>query len=268
DSQVRRQPEGRPQTPRSDSRRLSFPPHCHPVHLSFTTRLVLSFPANSRGQNLAVVTGPNSTFGTPATQNWILPQFEKWSLEGKSLSVCVLSDRPVQAADLHSGFAVTRDHPVKGADMKRCPNPRSVAIIATALCMLLIAVSGYAQTSSTGNIYGKVQAKDGSVLPGVTVTLSGVGAPQNFVTDSTGNFRFISLSPGTYTLKADLAGYGSATRQGVAVRIGQNADVTLSLNPSVSESITVTAEAPLLDVRKAGTSVSVTKVELENIPTS
>jgi hypothetical protein len=151
--------------------------------------------------------------------------------------------------------------------MKRCPNPRFVAIIATALCILLIAVSGFAQ-SSTGNIYGKVQAKDGSVLPGVTVTLSGVGAPQNFVTDSTGNFRFLSLDPGTYTLKADLAGYGAATRQGVAVRIGQNADVTLSLNPSVSESITVTAEAPLLDVRKAGTSVSVTKVELEQIPTS
>ncbi|MCU1230825.1 MAG: hypothetical protein JWO97_3709, partial [Acidobacteria bacterium] len=151
--------------------------------------------------------------------------------------------------------------------MKRCPNPRFVAIIATALCLLLIAVSGFAQSSS-GNIYGKVQAKDGSALPGVTVTLSGVGAPQNFVTDTTGNFRFLNLDPGTYTLKADLAGYGTNTRNGVAVRIGQNADVTLSLNPSVSESITVTAEAPLLDVRKAGTSVSVTKVELEQIPTS
>jgi hypothetical protein len=151
--------------------------------------------------------------------------------------------------------------------MKRCPNPRYAAIIATALCMLLVAVSGYAQFQ-TGNIYGKVQAKDGSALPGVTVTLTGVGAPQTFVSDNSGNFRFLSLSPGTYTLKADLAGYGAATRQGVAVRIGQNADVTMNLNPSVSESITVTAEAPLLDVRKAGTSVSVTKVELENIPTS
>ncbi len=137
----------------------------------------------------------------------------------------------------------------------------------SALLMTLFAVSAYAQFE-TGNIYGKVQAKDGSVLPGVTVTLTGPGAPQTFVTDAQGSFRFISLSPGQYTLKAELAGYGTATRAGITVNVARNADVTLTLNPSVSESITVTAEAPLLDVRKAGTSISVGKVELEKIPTS
>jgi hypothetical protein len=140
-------------------------------------------------------------------------------------------------------------------------------IVVAALCSLLFAVSGFAQFQ-TGNIYGKVQAKDGSLLPGVTVTLSGVGAPITTVTDAQGNFRFVSLSPGQYTLKADLAGYGNATRAGVGVRVGSNSDVTMSLNPSINESITVTAEAPLLDVRKAGTAINVTKVELEKIPTS
>src|SRR5439155_9980689 len=137
----------------------------------------------------------------------------------------------------------------KGAAMKRCPTSRFSAVILAALCTALIAVSGYAQFQ-TGNIYGRVQAKDGSVLPGVTVTLAGMGAPQSTVTDGQGNFRFINLSPGTYTLKAELAGYGAATRSGIGVRVAQNADVTMTLNPSVAESITVTAEAPLLDVRK------------------
>jgi hypothetical protein len=112
-----------------------------------------------------------------------------------------------------------------------------------------------------------VQAKDGSVLPGVSVTLTGVGAPQTFVTDAAGNFHFPNLTPGSYNLKAELAGFGTATRAGVSVNIGRNADVTLTLNPSASESITVTAEAPLLDVRKAGTGADVTKVELEKVPT-
>src|SRR5437867_6384146 len=149
---------------------------------------------------------------------------------------------------------------MKGAAMKRCPTPRLLAVIAAALCLSLLAVSGFAQFQN-GNIYGKVQAKDGSVLPGVTVTLTGVGAPQVSVTDALGNYRFLNLSPGTYSVKAELAGYGTATRSGVGVRVGSNSDVTMTLNPSVSESITVTAEAPLLDVRKAGDSTNVSRVE-------
>jgi hypothetical protein len=133
--------------------------------------------------------------------------------------------------------------------------------------LALLAVSAHAQFQ-TGNIYGKVQAKDASPLPGVTVVLTGIAAPQTTYTDAQGNFRFLNLSPGTYSLKAELAGYGTAARTGIGVRLGANSDVTLTLNPSVSESITVTAEAPLLDTRKAGTSVNVTKVELEKIPTS
>ena len=144
---------------------------------------------------------------------------------------------------------------------------RFLAVLTAALCVALFAVSGFAQFQ-TGNIYGKVQAKDGSVLPGVTVTLTGVGAPQQAVTGPLGDFRFISLSPGTYSVKAELAGYGLATRSGIGVRVAQSADVTMTLNPSVAESITVTAEAPLLDVRKAGAGIDVTKVELEKIPTS
>ena len=152
--------------------------------------------------------------------------------------------------------------------MKWCPTPRFMAVLTAALLISLLAVSGFAQFQS-GNIYGKVQAKDGSVLPGVTVVLTGYGAPQTAVTDAQGNFRFLNLSPGAgYSLKAELAGYGTATRSGITVRVGSNADVSLTLNPSVSESIVVTAEAPLLDVRKAGTSINVTKVELEKIPTS
>src|SRR5258706_10317196 len=183
----------------------------------------------------------------------------------RSLKMNALLDfRPV-AGNLQQ-FGITCNT-TKGADMKRCPHPRfTMVLIAIALCSL-VAVSAFAQLQ-TGNIFGKVQAKDGSVLPGVTVTLTGVGAPQDFITDATGNFRFINLSPGTYTLKGELAGYGTATRAGIGVNVGRSADVSLTLNPSVSESITVTAEAPLLDVRKAGTAISVSKVELEKIPTS
>ena len=136
-------------------------------------------------------------------------------------------------------------------------NRSPVKLWAVALSIALLCAMGAFAQFQTGNIYGKVQAKDGSALPGVTVTLTGIGAPQTTVTGPLGDFRFINLSPGTYSLTAELAGYGTATRSGVGVRVGANADVTMTLNPSVSESITVTAEAPLLDIRKAGDSVNV-----------
>ncbi len=143
----------------------------------------------------------------------------------------------------------------------------SRAAIVAALLIALFAVSAYGQYQ-TGNIYGRTMAKDGTMLPGVTVTLTGVGAPQTTVSDSQGNFRFINLSPGEYALKAELAGMGTAQRGGVGVRVGGSAEVELTLNPTVSEAITVTAEAPLLDVRKTGTGTSVDQVMLDNIPTA
>jgi hypothetical protein len=150
--------------------------------------------------------------------------------------------------------------------MKRSSNPWSRAAWA-ALVVCFIAFGAFAQTQS-GNIYGTVEAKDGAVLPGVTVTLTGVGAPQTTVSDGQGRFRFLNLSPGVYDLRGELSGYGTAARSGVRVSVGSNADVTIALNPSLAETITVTAEAPLLDIRKTGTGATVTKVELEQIPTS
>ena len=149
--------------------------------------------------------------------------------------------------------------------MKRCPPHRYRAAWA-ALLVTLITFSALAQVQY-GNMVGQVVGNDGAALPGVTVTLTGVGAPQVTVTDGQGRFRFPNLSPGNYTVKAELAGYGTATRAGIGVRLGGNPDITMTLNPSVSQTITVTAEAPLLDTRKAGTGATVSKVELETVPT-
>jgi hypothetical protein len=149
--------------------------------------------------------------------------------------------------------------------MKRC-SPLSARAACAALFLLLAAASAFGQVQSS-TLYGNVVANDGAALPGVTVTLTGVGAPQITVTDDQGRFRFPNLSPGSYTLRAELAGFGTATRAGIGVRLGASPDVRLTLNPSVTQTITVTAEAPLLDVRKTGTGATISKVELETIPT-
>ena len=72
---------------------------------------------------------------------------------------------------------------------------RIVAVAA----LLLLAVGGTAFAQlQTGNLYGTVTDDKGAALPGVTVTLSGQGAPQVQVTNAQGQFRFLGLPPGNY----------------------------------------------------------------------
>lgn len=133
--------------------------------------------------------------------------------------------------------------------------------------LLLLSVSVFAQYQ-TGNIYGKVVTTGGAGLPGVTVTLAGIGAPQTFITDADGNFRFLNLSPGSYNVRAELEGMGTAVKNAVQVNVGNNTNISLPLAPTTSESITITATAPLVDTRETKTGATITNDEMKQIPTA
>jgi len=149
------------------------------------------------------------------------------------------------------------------------PPWRTLGLIGCAIAVALLGtVSAFAQSAQFGNVFGTVVDNQGAALPGVTVTLTGIGAARVFVTDTDGSFRFPSLSPGGYMIKAELEGFGVVSRSNVAVNIGRNTEASLTLSPALEQTITVTAETPLLDVRKTGTGATVTKVELEQVPTA
>ncbi|HEX8252764.1 MAG TPA: carboxypeptidase regulatory-like domain-containing protein [Thermoanaerobaculia bacterium] len=139
----------------------------------------------------------------------------------------------------------------------------------TLFLFLLLALPGllFAQSQS-GTIRGTVvSAGDQAPLPGVTLTITGTGFRQTFVTDVDGEFRFLGLHPGTYTVEAQLAGF-STVRRNVDVSLGRNSDVTLSLTPALSEAITVVAATPVIDTRDTGTGQNVEDYELMNVPTA
>jgi hypothetical protein len=132
--------------------------------------------------------------------------------------------------------------------------------------LLLVASVAHAQ-SQAGSLVGKVISKDGTLLPGVTVTVTGIGAPQTFITTNQGDYRFLGLHPGSYTVTAELSGFAPLKRQAV-VSLGQSLEIDLELNPAVTEAITVTADAPVLDRRQTNTASVVDHVELNDVPTA
>ncbi len=145
---------------------------------------------------------------------------------------------------------------------------RSVSRALTlAALLLLLAVPAMAQLQS-GNLYGTVSGPGGETLPGVSVTLTGGGAPQIQVTDSQGRFRFLGLSPGTYSVKAEVQGYSPLESSGIVINVGRNTQVELELSAQIEEIINVTAESPLLDTRRVATGNTVTNADLERIPSA
>ncbi|HEV8631968.1 MAG TPA: TonB-dependent receptor [Thermoanaerobaculia bacterium] len=138
---------------------------------------------------------------------------------------------------------------------------------AFAAIALLVAGGAYAQLQ-TGNLYGTVTDQQGAALPGVTVTVTGGGAPQVQVTNANGQFRFLGLAPGGYGLKAELEGFSTIDYPNISINIGRNTNIEVKLSAAVEDVITVTAESPLLDERRISTGATVASTELEKIPTA
>jgi hypothetical protein len=104
--------------------------------------------------------------------------------------------------------------------------------------------------SAAGSAQGIVSDSSGAVLPGVTVTATSdneLGA-RTAITNEKGEYRFPRLNPGDYKLTFELQGFGTLVREKIDVHTNaiQTIDVQLKL-ANIEESVTVTAESPLVD---------------------
>jgi hypothetical protein len=120
----------------------------------------------------------------------------------------------------------------------------------------------------TGNLYGKVSDQTGAALPGVTVSLNTGEAPQVQVTNAQGEFRFLSLAPASYGIKAELQGFSPVEYPHIVINVGRNTNIEVTMNSAVEDVITVTSESPLLDERAIRAGNTVSQAELAKIPTA
>lgn len=117
-----------------------------------------------------------------------------------------------------------------------------------ALVLPLPAAMGQAVSA---RLEGLVQDQSQAVIPGVSVTATNAGTNITYesITNEAGRYVFVALPPGPYALTAELPGFKKIVLTGILLQIGDARTVNMILQAGdISESITVVAEAPLMDL--------------------
>jgi hypothetical protein len=139
------------------------------------------------------------------------------------------------------------------------------SLLLTATLGLVCAVS--AGAADTGTISGVVFDASGGAVESATVTVSGAALPSGraVVSDANGMYRIAYLPPGEYAIEVSGVGTGTAKRT-AAVHVGRDTQVDVILGVSVTESVTVTALTPVVDVRSTEVSFNFQAETIASLP--
>lgn len=149
--------------------------------------------------------------------------------------------------------------------------PRIGAAFASALVLLLALGTPASAQLQQGRLMGTVVDAQGSILPGVTVTATSpalIGS-QVAVTEADGRYLFPSLPSGTYMLAFDLVGFRPVSRESIVLSLGQTLTVDLTMQlATVQETVTVTAESPVVDTSSTRVGSEFSAEKLASVPTA
>ena len=144
---------------------------------------------------------------------------------------------------------------------------------ARAVALLVVCAIGpvgiaFAQ-SVTGSIQGTIVDQSGAVLPGVTVnvTNSATGVARTVVSDATGTFRAELLPVGPYDLSAELPGFSPRKQTGINLTVGAELTFRIEMRvANVAETVTVSAESPILETTRSQVSSTVGEQAVRSLP--
>ncbi len=140
-----------------------------------------------------------------------------------------------------------------------------VLLFAISLCPLTI----LGQSTFTAQLTGVVTDATGAVIPGAKVTLTdeATSVATTSTTDSRGIYVFTGIRPATYGIRVETSGMKARERKGMVLGVSQQATADFTMSPgAIAETVTVTAQAPLLDTGDASLGTDVTNEQIRDIP--
>jgi len=164
------------------------------------------------------------------------------------------------------GFPVRREKlSVHDAGLRR-----PISIVAASLLIIAALSPTVARAQRySGSLTGLVNDPSGAVVPEAKVTLKDVanGFTYAGTTDSAGRYLLRPLPPGAYTLAVEAKGFKAFTQDGITLDVNQSASINVSLElGSATQSVKVTATAPLLATENATTGEEVNRTFINMMP--
>jgi hypothetical protein len=132
--------------------------------------------------------------------------------------------------------------------------------------VLLHAVPAVAQDAT---LSGAVHDSTKGALPGATVTATMIdtGRTTTAISDERGEYRLRGLQPGRYKVQAELSGFSTVIIPDIELLVGQNRSLAFQMQvASLSETLTVTGESPLVDVTSSQVAGNVDRRQMEELP--
>jgi len=145
---------------------------------------------------------------------------------------------------------------------------KTYLLSAVCTCLLMSPLGGFAQ-EVTATLVGTVTDNSGAVIGNaqVVVTEQQTGESRTATTNNSGNYGFTLLPPGVYTVKVSTAGFETSVVQGIQVPVNTTVRSNVALKVGqVSQTMTVTDEAPLLQTDRGDVSQQIEAKELEDLP--
>ena len=138
----------------------------------------------------------------------------------------------------------------------------------TTLAIVLLSATGTWAQSFQGSLRGAVKDAQG-VIPGAEVFLinEATNASRSVMSNEVGEFAFTNILPGTYTVRVSLVGFKTEERRGFTIGTQQQLVLDFQMEVgAISEQVTVTGEAPLVERASATVATTMRAADIAALP--
>ena len=146
-----------------------------------------------------------------------------------------------------------------------------VVTLGSSLLLLALLIGPAHGQAVNGTLLGTITDSSGAAVPNVQITCTetNTGVNRKAVTSDVGTYVFSGLPPGVYSVAVELLGFKKEVRSRVEVQVNQTARVDVTLQPgAVTETLTVSAEAGLLQTDRSDTNQKIEAAALADLPIS